>query len=108
MAAVGLLVMLEAKPGKEGERAAFLTGALPLAQAETTAWFAIKVDARHPGLLTFSRMRRAGRLISLAPSPRRSNPGRPATRLPGPTRKPACRSGPPVSAIESRITRPER
>ncbi len=46
MVTVGLLVTLQAKPGKDGELAAFLAGALPLAQAEpeTTAWFAIKVD----------------------------------------------------------------
>jgi len=34
MVTVGLLVTLEAKPGKEGELAAFVAGALPLAQAE--------------------------------------------------------------------------
>jgi quinol monooxygenase YgiN len=46
MVTVGLLVTLQAKPGKDGELAAFLAGALPLAQAEpqTTAWFAIKID----------------------------------------------------------------
>jgi quinol monooxygenase YgiN len=42
---VGLLVTLEAKPGKEGELAAFLEGALPLVEQElqTTAWFAVRV-----------------------------------------------------------------
>jgi quinol monooxygenase YgiN len=46
MVTVGLLVTLPAKPGKEGQLAAFLAGALPRAQAEpeTTAWFAIKID----------------------------------------------------------------
>jgi len=46
MVTVGLLATLEAKPGKEGELASFLEGALPLAQDEpdTTAWFAIKLD----------------------------------------------------------------
>jgi quinol monooxygenase YgiN len=52
MVSVGLLVTLEAKPGKESELAAFLAGALPLAQAEpnTTAWFAIKIDASTFGI----------------------------------------------------------
>ncbi len=46
MVTVGLLVTLSAKPGKEAELASFLASALPLAQAEadTTAWFAIKID----------------------------------------------------------------
>lgn len=46
MVTVGLLVTLTAKPGKEEELAAFLAGALPLAQDEpdTTAWFAIRID----------------------------------------------------------------
>ena len=43
--ALGLFVRLEARPGKEQEVAAFITGALPLAQEEagTTLWFAIKL-----------------------------------------------------------------
>jgi quinol monooxygenase YgiN len=42
---VGLFVRLEAKPGKETEVATFLSGALPLAQAEpaTTTWFALRL-----------------------------------------------------------------
>jgi len=46
MVTVGLLATLVAKPGKEEELASFLASALPLAQAEadTTAWFAIKID----------------------------------------------------------------
>jgi quinol monooxygenase YgiN len=42
---VGLLVTLEAKPGKEGELVAFLEGALPLVEdePETTAWFAVRL-----------------------------------------------------------------
>lgn len=46
MVTVGLLATLNAKPGKEGELAAFLASALPLAQAEddTVAWFATKLD----------------------------------------------------------------
>ena len=45
MDTVGLLVMLEAKPGKEDELAKFLAGALPLVQEEpqTTAWFAVRL-----------------------------------------------------------------
>jgi quinol monooxygenase YgiN len=45
MDTVGLLVMLEAKPGKEDELASFLAGALPLVQQEprTTAWFAVRL-----------------------------------------------------------------
>lgn len=46
MVTVGLLATMTAKPGKEQELAAFLTSALPLAEAETetTAWFAIRID----------------------------------------------------------------
>jgi quinol monooxygenase YgiN len=46
MDTVGLLVTLDAKPGKEDELATFLTGALPLVQAEpeTTAWFAVRLS----------------------------------------------------------------
>lgn len=46
MVTVGLLATLSAKPGKEDELASFLKSALPLAEAEadTTAWFAIKLD----------------------------------------------------------------
>jgi quinol monooxygenase YgiN len=42
---VGLLVTLEAKPGKEDDLAAFLKGALPLVENEpqTTAWFAVRL-----------------------------------------------------------------
>jgi quinol monooxygenase YgiN len=44
MVTVGLLVTLEAKPGKEDDLAAFLKGALPLVEEEpqTTAWFAVR------------------------------------------------------------------
>jgi quinol monooxygenase YgiN len=43
----GLIVRLEAVPGKEESLAAFLAGALPLAQEEpeTRAWFAFKTGA---------------------------------------------------------------
>lgn len=42
---VGLLVRLEAKSGKEADVAAFISGALALAQQEpaTTTWFAIRL-----------------------------------------------------------------
>ena len=45
MVTVGLLLRLEAKPGKEAEVERFLTGALPIIQEEpaTTAWFAIRL-----------------------------------------------------------------
>jgi quinol monooxygenase YgiN len=45
MVKVGLLVRLEAKPGKEAEVAGLIAGALPLANEEpaTVAWFAIKL-----------------------------------------------------------------
>jgi quinol monooxygenase YgiN len=44
MPAVGLLVTLDAQPGKEEELARFLEGALPLVQDEpqTTAWYAVR------------------------------------------------------------------
>jgi len=42
----GLLVILEARPGKEEELAAFLTQAQPLAAAEpgTVTWYAFKLS----------------------------------------------------------------
>ncbi|MBO0859974.1 MAG: antibiotic biosynthesis monooxygenase [Chloracidobacterium sp.] len=45
MVKVGLLVRLEAKPGKEAEVEKFLLGGLPIVQGEpaTTAWFAIRL-----------------------------------------------------------------
>ncbi|GAA3123500.1 putative quinol monooxygenase [Streptosporangium carneum] len=45
MVALGLFVLLEAKPGKEDEVEVFLKEALPEAEAEagTTAWFAIRL-----------------------------------------------------------------
>ena len=45
MVRVGLLLRLEAKPGKETEVAEFLTSALPLIndEAETIAWFGIQL-----------------------------------------------------------------
>jgi quinol monooxygenase YgiN len=48
MTKFSLLVELKAKPGKEEALKAFLAGAQPLAAAEpgTTAWFAVRLDAR--------------------------------------------------------------
>jgi quinol monooxygenase YgiN len=45
MVKVGLLVKLQAKPGKEAEVAAFLEEALPLARQETmtSVWFALRI-----------------------------------------------------------------
>jgi quinol monooxygenase YgiN len=45
MITVGLLVRLEAKPGKEAEVEAFLKGGLALVEdePETTVWFAIRM-----------------------------------------------------------------
>ena len=42
---VGLFVRIEAKPGKEVAIEKFLTGALPLVEAEpaTTVWFALRL-----------------------------------------------------------------
>lgn len=44
MVEVGLIVRLEAKPGKEGELAAFLRGALPLVEEEpqTVLWLGVQ------------------------------------------------------------------
>ncbi len=52
MVSKALLVRLEARPGKEAEVEAFLTGALPIVQDEpdTTAWFAIRMDEQTFGI----------------------------------------------------------
>ena len=52
MVRTGILVILEAKPGKEAELGAFLAGALPLANQEpaTTAWFALKLGPARFGI----------------------------------------------------------
>ncbi len=52
MDTLGLLVTLEAKPGREDELASFLIGALPLVQQEpeTTAWFAIRLGPARFGI----------------------------------------------------------
>jgi quinol monooxygenase YgiN len=83
---VGLLVTIKAKPGKEEEVANFLSGALPLANAEpkTVVWFAFRIDrstfgvydsfaddggrnAHLTGPIAQALMARAGELLSEAP-----------------------------------------
>jgi quinol monooxygenase YgiN len=87
VAQVGLYVRLEAKPGKESEVAAFLAGALPLAQEEqaTTVWFAVRFgpstfaifdgfaddsgrQAHLTGRIAAALMARAGELLAVAPT----------------------------------------
>lgn len=48
----GLLVRLEAKPGKEADVEKFLEGGLPLVEGEpaTTAWFAIRFGPSEFGI----------------------------------------------------------
>jgi quinol monooxygenase YgiN len=86
MVAVGLFVGLDAKPGKEGEVARFLEGALPLVQQEpqTTAWFALRLapsrfaifdtfpdeagrDAHLAGQVAAALMEQAPELLAAAP-----------------------------------------
>lgn len=52
MVHVGLLVRLEAKPGKESALAEFLTGGLALAlkEPETTVWFALRFGPKTFGI----------------------------------------------------------
>jgi quinol monooxygenase YgiN len=52
MVKFGLLVLLEAKPGKEADAAAFLKSALPLVEAEpeTVAWFGIQIGTSTFGI----------------------------------------------------------
>lgn len=56
MVKVGLLVRLEAKPGKEAEVESFLQGALPAVQQEpgTTAWFALRLGPSTFGIFDAS------------------------------------------------------
>jgi quinol monooxygenase YgiN len=87
MDTVGLLVLLEAKAGKEDDVASFLAGALPLAQREpqTTAWFAVRLgparfaifdafpdesgrDAHLAGQIAAALMEQAAELLAQAPS----------------------------------------
>ncbi len=52
MVTVGLLVLLEAKPGMEADVERFLEGGLALVNAEpdTTAWFAVKMGPSSYGI----------------------------------------------------------
>jgi len=52
MVKVGILAKLVAKPGKEEEVAAFLKGALPLAENEraTVFWFALRLSKNEFGI----------------------------------------------------------
>ena len=52
MVKVALLARLVAKPGKEEEVAAFLSSALPLAEAEaaTIVWFALRISKNEFGI----------------------------------------------------------
>lgn len=52
MAKLALVARLVAKPGKEEEVSAFLTGALPLAQKEasTLVWFALRFSKSEFGI----------------------------------------------------------
>jgi quinol monooxygenase YgiN len=87
MVSVGLLVVLEAKPGKEDELVSFLAEALPLVQQEpqTTAWFAARLgptrfaifdtfpdnaghDAHLAGRLATALMNQAPELLARGPS----------------------------------------
>jgi quinol monooxygenase YgiN len=56
MVKVGLLVRLEAKPGKEAEVASFLQEALAAVQQEagTTAWFALRLGPSTFGIFDAS------------------------------------------------------
>jgi quinol monooxygenase YgiN len=52
MVSVGLLVRLEAKPGKESDVQSFLEGGLEAVEQEpeTTAWFAIRIGPSEFGI----------------------------------------------------------
>ena len=51
----GLLIRLEAQPGKEDEVFAFLEQGLPLVQAEpaTTAWFGVRLGPSTYGIIDY-------------------------------------------------------
>jgi quinol monooxygenase YgiN len=87
MASLGLLVRLEARPGKEAEVATFIGGALSLAQQEpaTTTWFALRLgpstfgifdtfpneegrQAHLSGPIAAALMARASELLSVPPA----------------------------------------
>ena len=87
MARLGLYVSLEAKPGKEGDLAAFLEQGLEMANQEqaTPVWFAVRLgatsfaifdafadeagrEAHLGGPIAAALMARAGELLAAAPS----------------------------------------
>src|SRR6266568_6825104 len=87
MTTVGLLVRIEAKPGREADVERFLKSAVPLVEAEpaTTAWFALRLgpstfgifdvfpdeagrDAHLNGKVAAALMANASELLSTAPS----------------------------------------
>jgi quinol monooxygenase YgiN len=87
MVKLGFLATMVAKPGKADELAAFLTSALPLAEAEpgTVTWYAAKIDdstyaifdtfdtedarqAHINGPIASALMARAGELLAEPPS----------------------------------------
>src|SRR5882724_191644 len=83
MVKVGLLVRLEAKPGKEAEVGGFIEGAVALAnrEASTIAWFAVRLgpstfgvfhdeagrQAHLNGPIAQALMAKAGELLSQPP-----------------------------------------
>ncbi|OLE20514.1 MAG: antibiotic biosynthesis monooxygenase [Betaproteobacteria bacterium 13_1_20CM_3_63_8] len=92
MGYVGLLVVMEAKPGKEGDLARFLEGALPLVEREpaTTNWFAVRLgptkfaifdtfsdnagrDAHLAGEVAAALMEKAPELLAQAPNIERAD-----------------------------------
>jgi quinol monooxygenase YgiN len=92
MLKVGLLVTLEAKPGKEEELARFLTDAQPLAAAEpaTAMWYALRTGPRSfaivdafadeggraahlEGPIAKALMARAGELLAVPPEIRKTD-----------------------------------
>lgn len=87
MVKLALYVRLEARPGQEAALAAFLTGALPLAEAEdaTPVWFALQFgpgsfgifdaftdeagrQAHLEGPIAAALMEKAGDLLSIPPT----------------------------------------
>jgi quinol monooxygenase YgiN len=92
MVKLGLLVRLEAKPGKEDDVAALLRGAAPLADAEeaTIAWFGVRLgrstfaifdvfedeagrDAHFDGAVAAALMAAADDLLAAPPSIERAD-----------------------------------
>jgi quinol monooxygenase YgiN len=92
MLKVGLLVILEAKPGKEDELARFLIDAQPLAAAEpaTAMWYALRLGpssfaivdafaddrgraAHLEGPIAAALMARAGELLATPPDIRKTD-----------------------------------